>query len=129
MQHLVLIALTSTHDWRHASVVISEVSQLSLRFKPSLALIKLRASPPCIRKGPGFFLYKEGTTIPPLAARVIVRLDFYPACADIRYEHLCVADQRQLNQPTMSQSVSILASALFLKPLGHIPAHKRWTSD
>ena len=74
-------------------------------------------------------MYTAGTTIPPLAARVIVRLDVYPAYADIRYEHLCVADQSQLNQPTMSRSVSIQASALFLKPLGHIPVHKRWTSD
>ena len=83
----------------------------------------------CIRQGTGILLYREGTTIPPLAARVIVTLDFYPACADIRYEHLCVADQSQLNQPTINRSVSIQESALFLKPLGHIPVHKRWTSD
>ena len=93
-----------------------------------ISLYKGGTASPCIWQGTGIPLYTEGTTIPQLAARVIVRLDFYPACADIRYENLCVADQSQLNHPTMSRSVSILASAL-LKPLGGIPVHKRWTSD
>ena len=62
-----------------------------IRQGTGILLYKAGTAFPSIRKGPGFFLYKEGITIPPLAARVIVRLDFYPACADIRYEHLCVA--------------------------------------
>ena len=47
-----LIVLSSTHDWRHASVVISEDQSIVTSFKAQLGSF-------CIDEG-SFFLYKCG---------------------------------------------------------------------
>ena len=58
-----------------------------------------------------------------IETRVVLLTDSnYVVC---KLGHCAMQKLNRLNQATMSQSVSIQSPMLFLKPLGHIPVHKR----
>ena len=58
-----------------------------------------------------------------IETRVVLLTDSnYVAC---KLGHYAMQKLNRLNQVTRSESVSIQRPMLFLKPLGHIPVHKR----
>ena len=81
-QHLGLIALTSTHDWWHASVVISEDKSIVTSFKAQLGSF-------CIRVG-SFSLYTCGISL--YRCRIVLPVYMWdrPPCIHVGLRSSCI---------------------------------------
>ena len=87
-QHLGLIVLSSTHDWRHASVVISEDQSIVTSFKAQLGFfcIDVGSNSACIHVGSSFLLYTCGICFSPYKGGIdlSVYMSDRPSCTDER---------------------------------------------
>ena len=102
-------------------MILSEYSHyLSSLFDPSYILHNLvdsATSPSKFKVGQILRLHIH------IETRVVLLTDSnYVVC---KLGHCAMQKLNRLNQVTRSQSVSIQRPMLFLKPLGHIPVHKR----